>query len=561
MRASQLFFRTFKEPPADADIASHKLLEQAGYIHRLGRGLYIYSSLMKRVIDKLSQIVREEMEREGAIEVTLPHLHPADIWHETGRWGDYTAEHLLYTVEDREGHPYCVAPTHEEAMTAFVRSWVKSYRELPINLYQIGAKFRDEIRPRFGLIRAKEFLMKDGYSYSKDPEGMNEQYEKMRRAYSAILDRLELDYVLVQAHGGKIGGKGQSQEFQVKTAVGEDTVMVCGNYAANVEATKSIPPSFTYDSSKKTQERVSTPNIGSIEELSRFLKIEPQKILKTIVFKLIFLDRKEFVAIGIRGDRQVNPIKVQDHFGAIEIEQASDTDINKKSAVGFIGPLNCPFPFYADETCRPMKNFCCANNEKDVHFINVNWDKEPEYHDFLLAEAGDQHPDGGTYSIQKGTEVAHIFNLGTKYSEKMKATYQDENGEQQPFWMGTYGLGMGRTAQACVEQRHDDKGIIWPMAIAPFKIIIIPAATHNEELMAIAEEIYLELQDHDPLFDDRDQRLGFKLKDSDLIGIPYKLIVGKSLQESGKLEIESRLGQKELIGRDDLREWAKAHIS
>ncbi len=561
MRASQLFFRTFKEPPAEADIASHKLLEQAGYIHRLGRGLYIYSSLMKRVIDKLSQIVREEMEREGAIEVTLPHLHPADIWHETGRWGDYTAEHLLYTVEDREGHPYCLAPTHEEAMTAFVRSWVKSYRELPINLYQIGAKFRDEIRPRFGLIRAKEFLMKDGYSYSKDPEGMNEQYEKMRRAYSAILDRLELDYVLVQAHGGKIGGKGQSQEFQVKTSVGEDTVMVCGNYAANVEATQSIPPSFSYDSSKKTQERVSTPNVSSIEELSRFLEIEPQKILKTIVFKLIFFDRKEFVAIGIRGDRQVNPIKVQDHFGAIEIEQASDSDINKKSAVGFIGPLNCPFAFYADETCRPMKNFCCANNEKDIHFMNVNWDKEPEYHDFLLAEAGDKHPDGGTYSIQKGTEVAHIFNLGTKYSEKMKATYQDENGEQQPFWMGTYGLGVGRTAQACVEQRHDDKGIIWPMAIAPFRIMIIPAATHNEELMAVAEEIYLELEDHDPLFDDRDQRLGFKLKDSDLIGIPYKLIVGKSLQESGKLEIESRLGQKELIGRDDLREWAKTHLA
>ena len=560
MRASQLFFRTFKQPPAEADIASHKLLEQAGYIHKLGRGLYIYSSLMKRVLEKLSAIVREEMTKEGAREVELPHLHPADIWHESGRWDDYTAENLLYTVEDREGHSYCIAPTHEEAMTALVRSWVKSYKELPINLYQIGAKFRDEIRPRFGLIRAKEFLMKDGYSYSPDPQSMDEQYEKMRQAYCVILDRLELDYVLVEAHGGKIAGKGRSQEFQVKTDVGEDTVMICGDYAANVEAAKSIPPSFTYDSSKKAEEKVATPNVTSIEELSRFLKIEPQKILKTIVFKLIFLDRKEFVAIGIRGDRQVNPLKVQDHFGALEIEAATDTEINKKSTIGFIGPIDCPFDFHADETCRPMTNFCCANNEKDVHFINVNFEKEPEYHDFLLAEAGDSHPDGGTFSIQKGTEVGHIFNLGTKYSEKMNALYQDENGEQKPYWMGTYGLGMGRTAQACVEQKHDEKGIIWPMAIAPFKIIIIPAATKNEELMAIAEEIYLELEDHDPLFDDRDQRLGFKLKDSDLIGIPYKLIVGKSLQETGKLEIESRQGVKELIARDELQDWAKQSL-
>ena len=562
MRASQLFFRTFKEPPADADIASHKLLEQAGYIYRVGRGIFAYSTLMCRVLNKLTKIVQEEMSREGAIEVTLPHLHPASLWEETGRWNDYIAENLLYTVEDREGHPYCVAPTHEEVMTDFVRSWVKSYKELPLNLYQIGAKFRDEIRPRFGLIRAKEFLMKDGYSFSATPEEMDIQYEKMRKAYSAILDRLELDYVLVQAHGGKIAGKSKSQEFQVKTDVGEDVVMICGDFAANVEATKSIPPPFTYDTSLKKKELVDTPNVTTIEELSRLLKIEPQMILKTIVFKLIFLDRKEFVAIGIRGDRQVNPLKVQDHFGAIEIEPASEAEINKKgSFVGFIGPMNCPFDFYADESCRPMKNFCCANNQKDVHFLNANFEKEPEFHDFLLAEAGDRHPNGGTFSIQKGTEVAHIFNLGTKYSDKMQALFQDENGKQNPFWMGTYGLGMGRTAQACVEQKHDDKGIVWPIEIAPFKIVVIPAVTKNEELMKAAEEIYAELADHDPLFDDRDQRLGFKLKDSDLIGIPYKLIVGKSLTESGKLEIESRSGEKELVDRNQLLAWAKQNIA
>lgn len=560
MRASQLFFRTFKQPPADADIASHKLLEQAGYIYRVGRGLYAYSSLMQRVLTKLGSLVREELIAEGAIEVTLPHLHPAELWHETGRWGDYTAERLLYTVEDREGHAFCAAPTHEEAMTAFVRSWVKSYRELPLNLFQIGAKFRDEIRPRFGLIRAKEFLMKDGYSYSSSSEEMELQYEKMRKAYCAIFDRLELDYVLVEAHGGKIGGKGKSQEFQVKTAIGEDVVMLCGSYAANVEATRSIPPPFDYDATPKKVERVDTPNISTIEELAHFLKLQPQEILKTVVFKLIFLDRKEFVAIGIRGDRQVNPLKVQDHFGAVEIEPASDAEINKKSVVGFVGPVDCPFTFYADDSVRPMRNFCCAKNEKDLHLLNVNFDEEPEFHDFLLAEEGDQHPDGGTFTIQRGTEVAHIFNLGTKYSEKMGATFQDEKGEQQPFWMGTYGIGMGRTAQACVEQKHDEKGIVWPKEIAPFQVVIIPAATHNEELTKAAEELYAELLPFDALLDDRDQRLGFKLKDSDLIGIPYKIIVGKSFLESGKIEVESRAGEKELIVRDEIGKWATTHL-
>ncbi|MCH9611300.1 MAG: Proline--tRNA ligase [Chlamydiales bacterium] len=558
MRATQLFFRTFKEAPADADIASHKLLERAGYIHRLGRGLFTYSSLMLRVFEKLKRLVREEMEKAGAIEVELPHLHPAELWQESKRWEDYTAERLLYTVEDREGHPFCIAPTHEEAMTQLVRAWVKSYKELPINLYQIGAKFRDEIRPRFGLIRAKEFLMKDGYSFSPSEMVMNEQYEKMRTAYSAILDRLGLDYVLVQAHGGKIAD-GKSQEFQVKTEIGEDQVMLCGDFAANVEATVSIPPPYAYENTQKEQRLVETPGVTSIEELSRFLKIDPQLILKTVVFKLIFLDRKEFVAIGIRGDRQVNPLKVQDHFDAVEIEPATDSEISKLSVVGFIGPIDCPYTFLADESVRPMRNFCCANNKKDVHLVDVNFDKEPEYHDFLLAEEGDSHPEGGTLTIQRGTEVAHIFNIGTKkYAEPMEALFQDENGKRQPLWMGTYGLGIGRTAQACVEQRHDDRGIIWPMAIAPFKVAIIPAAMKNEQLVQTAEKIYEELLDFDPLLDDRDQRLGFKIKDSDLIGIPYKLIVGKSLEESGKVEIESRDGTKELVALDQISKWASS---
>lgn len=563
MRLSHFFSKTFKEAPAEADIPSHKLLEQAGYIFRIGRGLYAYSPMMKRVIEKLCCVIREEMENAGAQELSLPNLHPADIWHETGRWEDYTAENLLYALKDREGHDYCVAPTCEEAIVALVRSWVKSYKELPLNLYQIGNKFRDEIRPRFGLIRAKEFLMKDGYSFATTPSGMEEQYEKMRTAYSKILDRLGLDYVLVQAHSGKIGGGGKSQEFQVKTEIGEDVVMLCGDYAANVEATLSIPPSFPFEKAQGKKERVETPGITNIEDLAHFLKIQPAQIVKTLVVKLIFQDKKEFVSIGIRGDREVNLLKVQDHFGAIEIEMASDTEIEKLgSCVGFIGPLNSKLPFYADQTCKEMTNFCCASNEKDIHYIQVNWEKPPECFDFLLAKEGDRcpHIEGGTYTIQRGTEVAHIFNLGTKYSEKMKAHYQDENGELKPFWMGTYGIGVGRTAQACVEQMHDERGIVWPKEIAPFKILITAAVTKKEELVQAAEEIYSELCSFEPLYDDRDERLGFKLKDSDLIGIPYKLIVGKTLQENNELEIESRSGEKVLVKRDQLLQWAQEHL-
>lgn len=558
MRLSRYFFHTFKEAPADADIASHKLLEQAGYIHRIARGIYAYSPLMHRVLEKLSHIVREEMEKAGAIELNLPHLHPAELWNQSGRWHDYTAENLLYTIKDREDHPYCIAPTHEEAIVSFVSSWIKSYKELPLNLFQIGTKFRDEIRPRFGLIRAKEFLMKDGYSFSQDPKGMERQYILMRDAYSAIFDRLELDYVLVQAHGGKIGGKGQSQEFQVKTDIGEDIVMLSGDYAVNVETAKSIPPSFPYESKKRERQRVETPNITTIEELARFLKLKPQQILKTVVYKLIFLDRKDFVAIGIRGDREVNPLKVSDYFGATEIELASDTEIAKFSTKGFIGPFNCSLPFYADDSCKPMTNFCAACNEKDVHLIDANWESEIEYADFLLAEEGDRCPKtGDLYRIQRGTEVGHIFNLGTKYSDKMEALFQAENGERKPFWMGTYGLGMGRTIQACVEQKHDQKGIIWPFSIAPFKIFITASLTKNQDLVDEADKIYEELNCFEPLYDDRDLRLGFKLKDSDLMGMPYKLIVGKSFQEKGQLEIESRTGEKILIDRKQLSKWAQ----
>ncbi len=569
MRTSRLFFRTFKEAPHEADIISHKLLERGGYLRKLGKGLYTYTPLMWRVVKKLSNLIREELDNAGAQEISMPILHPKELWEKTGRWEDFTSADLLYTLEDREDHPFCIAPTHEEVVVSTVAGWVSSYKELPFNLYQIGTKFRDEIRPRFGLIRCKEFLMKDGYSFSKDPEEMDMQYRLMREAYSNIFKRLNLDFVIVEAHGGKIGS-GKSEEFQVRADIGEDVVMVCGDYAANVEATKSIPPAFEYEKELKAKERVPTPNTKTIEELSKFLKVKPQQILKTLVYKLQYADHEKFVAIGIRGDRQVNDVKVGTKFGALEIALASEEEVRKLTGAGFgfIGPINCPIPFYADNTSKPMTNFICAINADDIHDINVNWGRdiqEPEFDDYLLTEAGDQCPHiaGGTYTAQKGIEVGHIFNLGTRYTEKLGALFQDENGNTGPIWMGTYGIGVGRTAAACIEQRHDDKGIIWPMIIAPYRILITAAATQDPNLVGAAEKLYEELSVHhyEPLLDDRDLRLGFKLKDSDLIGIPYKLIVGKAYTAEQKVEIEARDGTKELVDIGNVLSWARDHLA
>lgn len=566
MRHSQLFFRTIKEPPHEAETISHQLLERGGYLKKLGKGLYIYTPLMWKVMKKLMDLMREELDKAGCQEVSLPLLHPQELWQKTGRWEDFKSAKLLYTLSDREDHEYCIAPTHEEVIVSLVAGWITSYKQLPVNLYQIGTKFRDEIRPRFGLIRCKEFIMKDGYSFSTTPEGMEKQYESMRKAYSAIFTRLGLDFVIVEAHGGKIG-KGKSEEFQVRASIGEDAVMVCGPYAANIEQTISIAPSFTYDTVQKPLEKLSTPNIFSIEDLSRFAKVAPQQILKTICYKLTFNDREEFVAIGIRGDRQVNEVKVSDYFGAMEIGMASEEEVKKVTGCkpGFAGPLNLNIPFYADKTTEPMTNFVCAGNVEDIHFLNVNWKRDcslPSFADFLLAESGDgcPHIPGGTYKTERGIEVGHIFNLGTLYTEKMGALFQDEKGETKPIWMGTYGIGVGRVAAAAIEQKHDSKGIIWPPAIAPYKITILASATNNPDLVKVADAIYEELKDFEPLYDDRDERLGMKLKDSDLIGIPYKLIVGKTWTEQQKIEIESRTGEKTLLSREELQAWAGQNL-
>ncbi|BAA98706.1 proline--tRNA ligase [Chlamydia pneumoniae] len=568
MKTSQLFYKTSKNANKSAAVLSNELLEKAGYLFKVSKGVYTYTPLLWRVVSKMMNIIREELNAIGGQELLLPLLHNAELWQHTGRWEAFTSEGLLYTLKDREGKSHCLAPTHEEVICSFVAQWLSSKRQLPLHLYQIATKFRDEIRPRFGLIRSRELLMEDSYTFSDSPEQMNEQYEKLRSAYSKIFDRLGLAYVIVTADGGKIG-KGKSEEFQVLCSLGEDTICVSGSYGANIEAAVSIPPQHAYDREFLPVEEVATPGITTIEALANFFSIPLHKILKTLVVKLSYSNEEKFIAIGMRGDRQVNLVKVASKLNADDIALASDEEIERVLGTekGFIGPLNCPIDFFADETTSPMTNFVCAGNAKDKHYVNVNWDRDllpPQYGDFLLAEEGDTCPEnpGHPYRIYQGIEVAHIFNLGTRYTDSFEVNFLDEHGQTQQCWMGTYGIGVGRTLAACVEQLPDDRGIVWPKALAPFSITIAfnGGDTVSQEL---AETIYHELQSqgYEPLLDDRDERLGFKLKDSDLIGIPYKLILGKSYQSSGIFEIESRSGEKYTVSPEAFPTWCQNHLA
>ncbi len=568
MRLSKLFFKTFKDAPQDADIRSHQLLERAGYIRRLARGHYAYAPLMWRVLQKTMHIIREELDKADSQEVLLPQVHPKELWELSDRWDEYTITKLLYTVQDREGHEYCLAPTHEEAFTYILQNWVTSYKQLPINLYQIATKFRDEIRPRFGLMRSKEFIMKDAYAFCSSEDEMDEEYGKMRKAYERIFKRLELDFVIVQADPGKIG-QGKSEEFQVTAGVGEDAILVCQAHAFNVEKAPVTISAFPYDQQLKPMEELVTPNIKTIEALQKFTQQPLEIMLKTLIYKLIYKDREEWVAIGIRSDRQINEAKLMGKFAPLDLILATNEEVKKLTQVevGFIGPVHSPIKFFADNSCQAMTNFIVGANQKDKHLVNVNWERDcsmPEFYDFILAEEGDQCPlsKEGVYEIKRGIEVGHIFNLGTKYSDALKAFFQDKNGKAKPFWMGSYGIGVGRVIQACVEQKYDDKGIVWPLAIAPYHILVTAANPKNEELVAVTEKVYKRLIELgiEAIYDDRKERLGLKLKDSDLMGIPFKLIIGKTYEETKKLEIEPRVGEKQLISEGDLESWALDNI-
>lgn len=567
MRLSQLFFKTFKEDPQEADIPSHQLLEKGGFIKRLARGHYTYTPLMMIVLRKLEAIIRQELKKEGSQEIVMPLLQPKSLWEQTDRWAAYKAEKLIYTTIDRQEQESCLAPTHEEAVTSLAKNWLTSYKQLPVNLFQIGTKFRDEIRPRFGLMRSKEFIMKDAYSFSATEEQMQDQYQRMRRAYQNILRRLKLDFVVVQADSGKIGNS-QSEEVQILADIGEDTLLICGDYAYNSEKAPCIPKSFTYDKHKKELEKFSTPDTKTIDEVVSFTQEPKEIMLKALVYKLIYKNKVEFVVVGIRADREVNPVKLINHFKALEMELASEEEIKKIGLVqGFVGPIGCPVSFVADLTCQPMVNFICGANQKDFHYKNVNWERDcktPQFHDFCQAKALDRcpHVEGGVYHEKRGIEVGHIFNLGDRYSKAMDATFQDVNGRPTPFLMGCYGIGVGRCIQAAIEQKYDDKGIVWPLAIAPFQLLVTAVNTKDEAQKEGSEKIYHQLLKLgvDVLLDDRIERLGFKLKDSDLIGIPYKIIIGNGYTSDHVLEIEPRSGEKELIPTTALKEWVQSRI-
>ncbi|MEG0037043.1 MAG: proline--tRNA ligase [Victivallaceae bacterium] len=569
MRTSQLFFKTVKNSNSKKQyVASYELLEQAGYLSKLSKGIFTYTPLMYRVVSNFCGIVRQELNKIGGQELMLPLLQPAEIWKTTGRWEEFLSEKLLYTLKDREDKFFCIAPTHEEAVCGLVAERLKNHKQLPLHLYQIAAKFRDEIRPRFGLMRTKELLMEDSYTFSESEEQMQEQYLKLRGAYSNIFRRLELEFVIVDADGGKIG-KGKSEEFQVLCDIGEDAVCVSDDYGSNIETAKTVPPHFNYRKCPDPVTEVKTPGIKTIKSLSEFLNVPEQLILKTFVYKLTCTNGFDFIAVGIRGDRQLNTTKIKTCLGATDIAPASEEEIIELLGVGpgFIGPLNCPITFVADLSTEAMTGFICAGNKEDVHYVNVNWDRDissPTRYDFLLVEEGDVCPSnpGTPYAIKRGVEVAHIFNLGLRYTQIFNVTFQDRKGTDKICWMGTYGIGIGRTLAACVEQKHDEKGIVWPLEVAPFKITVIVAKVEST-LIEEAEKLYRLLTDHgyDPLFDDRDERLGFKLKDSDLIGIPYKIIIGKEFLNSGKFEIESRTGEKFEVAPESFLNWCDSHLN
>ena len=552
MKMSQLFVQTLREFPADAEVQSHKFLVRAGYIRKLTNGVYNYLPLMWRVLKKVENIIREEMDAAGAQELLMPFVQPKELWEESGRWEVYGKE--LMRLKDRHNREMCLGPTHEEIITFIAREGIRSYKQLPVNLYQIQSKFRDEIRPRFGLLRGREFIMKDAYSFDVDEEGMKKSYQIMADAYKRIFERCGLETKMVQSDSGAIGGA-VSHEFMVvcdnENNAGENDVFYCEkcDYSANSNhAVSKLPPAkIKGDFSKK--EIIDTPNTKSIEELAQFLNCEQSIILKTLVY---IADSEPVLAL-IRGDRQVEETKLMNAVGANEIRIASSAEIeelmqkNGKNAVaGFISPIGIKnVKVIADLTTKDMEKFVVGCNETDKHLVGANWADvvdAPNFVDICLVEKDDICINcGEKLKVTRGIEVGNIFQLGTKYSSAMNATYTAEDGSEKPFVMGCYGIGVTRTAAAAVERYHDDWGIMWPISIAPFHAIVVPVNVQDEMQMSTAQKIYDELiaKGIETVIDDRDERAGVKFKDADLIGFPLRITVGKTIQE-GNVEYKIR---------------------
>lgn len=543
MRWSNFYIPTLKEAPADAEVISHQLLVRAGMIRKLTAGIYSYLPLGVRAISKVSAIVREEMNRAGSQEVLLPAVQPADLWIESGRWEHYGKELLRF--KDRHGRDYCLGPTHEEVITDLIRGEVRSYRQLPVSLYQIQTKFRDEIRPRFGLMRGREFIMKDAYSFDRDDEGADASYHAMYEAYRRIFSRLALRFRAVEADSGSIGGS-FSHEFMVLANTGEDTVIACTScdYAANLERAQTLPPETIDPSEPSAFEEVITPNQHTVEEVCAFLGVGADAIIKTV---LLNVDGKPLAAL-LRGDHQLNEIKIKNHLNAEAVRFATPEEVEEwtKAPVGFAGPKGLDMPVIADYALAAREGWVVGANKKDAHLRNFSLKRDAtvkEYADIRNLNAGDPCPRcREAVETMRGIEVGHVFKLGLKYSEALNAVYLDEKGKEQHLVMGCYGIGVTRVVAACIEQNHDAGGIAFPPPIAPFEAVLLNLDIKSAEVCAKADELHaiIEAQGADVLLDDRDERPGVKFKDADIIGSPLQLVLGAKGMARGIVEAKDR---------------------
>lgn len=565
MRWSRYFWYTSKEDPADTEAPSHRLLIKGGFIRQVSSGIYQFTPPGVRVLRKIENIVRKEMERSGAQEVLLTILNPSELWKETGRWDLYGRE--LFTLKDRNGRDYCLGPTHEEEITDLVRNYVNSYRQLPLILYQIQVKFRDEKRPRFGLIRSREFIMKDAYSFDTDEMSAIISYENMKFAYDRIFKKLRLNTLMVEASVGAIGGI-SSHEFVVLTDYGEARVAYCENckYAANAEVVK-LPKQEEEKEEEKPLEKRYTPDTDTIEKLSSFLGVPKRKIIKAVLY---IANGKEPVMFLIRGDRNVDENKVEALLGTENFRFAEDQEIWDilKTKKGFIGPFNLPkhVKLYWDNSTYGIKNAVIALNEPDYHYVGANPGRDFHYGEFVdvcQVEEGDPCPKcGAPLKVSRGLEVGHIFLLGTRYSKPMKAYYTDQQGQEKPIIMGCYGIGISRCISAIVEQYRDEKGIKWPTPVAPFELDIICVNTSDPDQKSVAEKLYLIAQEYgiETIYDDREESPGFKFADADLCGFPYRIVVGKKVKE-GKVELQKRqTGERQDIEIDKVVEEVKGLV-
>jgi prolyl-tRNA synthetase len=544
MRVSKLYAPTLREIPAEAEIPSHKLMLRAGYMRKAAGGVYTYLPLAWRVLRKIEEIVREEMDATGAQEILMPVVQPAEIWQESGRWNVYGEE--MWKIKDRHGRDFCLGPTHEEMVTSLVKGDIRSYRQLPTCLYQIQDKFRDELRPRFGLMRSREFIMKDAYSFDLNEEGLDVSYKAMYDAYARIFTRCGLKFRPVEADSGAIGGSG-SHEFMVLAESGEASIAYCEkcDYAADTEKAE-LKAIDAAPEEPKTKEEVATPNCKTIADVCAYLKLPIEKSVKAVAYK----SEKGLILCFVRGDHEVNEIKVINTCHVIGIEMADEAMLTKAGTIGgYMGPVGIDPTktiVVVDQSVMKMHNFCCGANKEGYHFLNVNPERDfkPTYvADIRLAQAGDTCPHcGGKLSIARGIEVGQVFKLFTKYSEALNATYLDVNGKPQPMCMGCYGIGVSRTMAAAVEQYNDKDGIIWPVAIAPYHVIVVPVNNKDQASVDKAEEIYSHLQKAgvEVIIDDRNERAGVKFKDADLIGYPVRVVVGPKTLSSGSLEIKLR---------------------